>query len=56
MVLTVPDIAINDGPGYREFYGETTKHALEPSVFNLLNALVATGWGLGVMRFDSVGQ
>jgi hypothetical protein len=34
MVSTVPDIAINDGPGYREFDGETTKHALEPSVFN----------------------
>ena len=42
MVLTVPDVAINDGPGYHEFYGETTKHALDPSVFNVLDALVAT--------------
>ena len=42
MVLTVPDVAINDGPGYHEFYGETTKHALDTSVFNVLDALVAT--------------
>ena len=38
MVLTVPDIAITDGPGYRMFYGETTKRASEGSVFSLTNA------------------
>ena len=34
MVLTVPDIAIIDGPGYRMSYGETTKCASEASVLN----------------------
>jgi hypothetical protein len=37
-----------------QFY-ETTKHALEPSVFNLLK-LSCNRMGFGVMRFDSVGQ
>jgi hypothetical protein len=32
MVLTVPDIAIIDGPGYRRSYGEATKRAPEASV------------------------
>jgi hypothetical protein len=34
MVLTVPDIAIIDGPGYRMSYGEATKCASEASVLN----------------------
>jgi hypothetical protein len=34
MVLTVPDIAIIGGLGYRMSYGETTKRAPESSVFN----------------------
>jgi hypothetical protein len=34
MVLTVPDVAIIDGPGYRMSYGETTKRAPESSVFS----------------------
>jgi len=38
MVLTVPDIAIIDGPGYRMSYAETTKRAPEGSVFSLTNA------------------
>ena len=29
MVLTVPDVAIIDGPGYRMSYGETTKRESE---------------------------
>ena len=47
MVLTVLDIAINDGPDYREFYGETTKRALEPSVFNLLRRSRSNLMGFG---------
>jgi hypothetical protein len=34
MVLTVPDVAIIDGPGYRMSYGETTKRAPEGSVLS----------------------
>jgi hypothetical protein len=34
MVLTVPDIAIIDGPGYHMSYGEATKCASEASVLN----------------------
>jgi hypothetical protein len=45
MVLTVPDIAIIDGPGYRISYGEATKRASEGSVFSLTNAPAWAGWG-----------
>jgi hypothetical protein len=38
MVLTVPDIAINDGSGYHVPYGEATKRASESSVLNAANA------------------
>jgi len=34
MVLTVPDVAIIDGPGYRISYGETTKRAPEGSALS----------------------
>jgi hypothetical protein len=34
MVLTVPGIAIIDGPGYYMSYGEATKRASEASVLN----------------------
>ena len=34
MVLTVPNIAIIDGPGYHMSYGEATKCASEASVLN----------------------
>jgi hypothetical protein len=34
MVLTVPDIAIIDGPGYHMSYGEATKRAPEASVLS----------------------
>ena len=32
--LTVPDVAITVGPGYRLFHGETTKRAPEASVLS----------------------
>jgi hypothetical protein len=35
MVLTIPDIAIIDGPGYHMSYGEATKCASEASVLNV---------------------
>ena len=53
MVLTVPDIAITDGPGYRMFYGETTKRASEGSVFSLSNAPAKAGWGWEYSRSES---
>jgi hypothetical protein len=34
MALTVPDITIDDGSGYRMSYGEATKRASEASVLN----------------------
>ena len=51
MVLTVPDIAIIDGPGYRRSYGETTKRAAEGSVFSL-PTLPQGQMGLGVTRSE----
>ena len=46
MVLTVPDITINDGSGYHMSYGEATKRASESSVLNaamLLHGLMGLG-------------
>jgi hypothetical protein len=54
MVLTVPDIAIIDGPGYRRSYGETTKRAAEGSVFSL-PMLPQGQMGLGVLAIR-IGQ
>jgi hypothetical protein len=34
-----------DGPGYRMFYGETTKRASEGSVVSLTSAPTKAGWG-----------
>ncbi len=49
--LTVPVIAIIDGPGYRRSYGETTKRAAEGSVFSL-PMLPQGQMGLGVTRSE----
>ena len=54
MVLTGLDIAIIDGPGYRMFYGETTKRASEGSVFSLTSAPAKAGWGREYSRSESV--
>jgi hypothetical protein len=51
MVLTVPDVAIIDGPGYRMSYGETTKRAPESSVFKL-PTLPTSQMGPGVSRSE----
>ena len=44
MVLTVPDIAIIDGPGYHMSYGEITKCATEGSVLIATDAPVKAEW------------
>jgi hypothetical protein len=54
MVLTVPDIAIIDGPGYRMSYGETTKRASEGSVLSHQRSHEAR-WGRENSRSESVG-
>jgi hypothetical protein len=54
MVLTVPDIAIIDGPGYRRSYGETTKRASEGSVLSRQRSHEAR-WGREHSRSESVG-
>jgi hypothetical protein len=56
MVLTVPDITINDGPGYRMSYGEATKRAPESSVLNAANAPARPDGAGSHTRSELVGR